>query len=428
VVVDPPPIENLGTASVGLFLVLHAFSSGTTALTGVEAISNGITAFREPRSRNAGLTLMWMAVILGSLFLGITFLAGQIGAVPAHSETVISQLARTVYDGRGLGYILTIAATTVILIMAANTSYADFPRLAALIAADGFLPRQLLYRGSRLVFGRGIVMLSAVACLLIIAFQASVSALIPLYAIGVFMSFTLSQSGMAVRWRKSGHLKPHEEVREAGSVVRHDPRWRTKMLVNGFGAACTFVVMLVFATTKFRDGAWVIIFLVPALVAVFLTIHAHYRNMAKKLSLESYGTPPRMRRHRVIVPISGVHRGTLAAMDYARSLSDDITAVHVSLDPDDAERIRVKWQAWGDGCRLVTLESPYRLLIEPLLQYVDEILAMRQENEVVTIVVPQFVPGRWWHNLLHTQTAFMLRLALVGRKGVVVTDVPYQID
>jgi amino acid transporter len=426
-VVDPPEIDHLGAASISLFLILHAFSSGTTALTGVEAISNGITAFKEPKSRNAGATLLWMATILGVLFVGITVLSGRVGAVPSEAETVISQLARTVFDGRGAPYLVTIGATTVILIMAANTAFADFPRLAALVAGDGFLPRQLTYRGSRLVFSRGIATLALVACLLIAAFDASVTNLIPLYAIGVFMSFTLSQGGMAVRWRKSGRLAPGAEIKERGSTVRYDKRWRLKMIVNGFGAACTFVVMLVFAATKFHDGAWIILVLVPALIAGFYGIHQHYRGLARKLSLERFGAPPRMTRHCVIVPISSVHRGTLAALDYGRALSDDVTAVHVALDSDDTNRLRRKWDKWGDGVRLVTLESPYRLLMEPLLEYIEEIAALRQPNELITVVVPQFVPNRWWHNLLHTQAALMLNLALRDVEGVVITDVPYQV-
>lgn len=275
-VTNPPAMERLHEArAISLFLILRAFASGTTALTGVEALSNGITAFKEPRSRNAGLTLIWMSAILGTLFLGITLLAGQIGAIPSEEETVISQLARTAFAGRGLLYLGTIWATTLILIMAANTSFADFPRLSALIAGDSFLPRQLTYRGSRLVFSRGIMVLAAIACLLIIAFQASVTALIPLYAIGVFLSFTLSQSGMARRWWKIGHLAPGQEVKERGSTLRHEPRWRLKMVINAFGAACTAVVMLVFAITKFRDGAWIVVLLTPTLVFIFLRIHHH---------------------------------------------------------------------------------------------------------------------------------------------------------
>lgn len=312
--------------------------------------------------------------------------------------------------------------------MAANTAYADFPRLAALHAGDGFLPRQLMYRGSRLVFSRGIVILSLVAILLIIAFRASVTALIPLYAIGVFLSFTLSQLGMAVRWRKIGRMLPGQEVHEPGSVLRHDPRWRLKMVVNGFGAVSTFIVMVVFAATKFRDGAWIIVLLVPVLVWVFFRIHFHYRGLARRLSLDDYGAPPRMLRHRVIVPVGGVHRGTLAALDYAHSLSRDITAVHVSIDPEESARLRRKWDQWANGVRLVILESPYRLMVEPLLEYIDELAELRQPNEVITVVVPQFVPGRWWHNFLHTQTAFMMRLALIGKKGIVITDVPYHVE
>lgn len=428
-VVDPPPLHALeAVAGVTPFLILHAFSSGTTALTGVEAISNGIPAFKEPRSRNAGVTLIWMSVILGMLFLGITFLSGQIGALPSEHETVISQLSRTVFGGRGTVYLLSIAATTVILVMAANTSFADFPRLSALVAADGFLPRQFTYRGSRLVYSRGIAALAVVASVLIVLFDASVTGLIPLYAIGVFLSFSLSQAGMARRWWKMGHLSLGQEVQERGSTLRFDARWQPKMLLNAFGAVCTTVVMLVFAATKFREGAWVVVFSTPALVAVFYAIHRHYRELAKNLSLEDYGVPPQARRNRVILPISGVHRGTLAALRYARTLSDDVTAVHVTVDPEEAERVRGKWRTWGEGVRLVILDSPYRLLLEPLLGYIEEILRQRQPNDTVTIVVPQFVPRRWWHNLLHTQTALLLRLALMFRPGIVITDVPYHVE
>jgi amino acid transporter len=428
-VVDPPPLEVAQHLSgITPFLILHAFSSGTTALTGVEAISNGITAFKEPRSHNAGITLIWMSAILGTLFLGITFLAGQIHAIPSEAETVISQLARTVFAGRGVLYLSAIAATTVILIMAANTSFADFPRLSALAAADGFLPRQLAYRGSRLVYSRGITALAVIASLLIIIFNASVSALIPLYAIGVFLSFTLSQAGMARRWWKIGQLPPGTEVQERGSVLRYEPGWAVKMTINGFGAFCTAGVTLVFAFTKFAEGAWLVLLLIPLLVALFLAIHRHYRDLAAHLSLEDYGEPPRILRHCVIVPVSGVHRGTLEALRYARSLSDDVTAVHVSIDPEEAKALRRKWELWGGGARLVILDSPYRLLLEPLLQYIEEIAARRQPNETITIIVPQFVPRRWWHNFLHNQTAMMLRLALLFRRGIVITDVPFHLQ
>jgi amino acid transporter len=428
-VVAPPPLDvTPAVSAITPFLILHAFSSGTTALTGVEAISNGIPAFKEPRSHNAGITLIWMSVILGTLFLGITLLAGDISAVPSEEETVISQLARTAFGGRGTLYLGVIGATTVILIMAANTSFADFPRLSALLAADGFLPRQLTYRGSRLVYSRGIVALALIASLLIVIFNASVSALIPLYAIGVFLSFTLSQAGMARRWWKIGHLSPGEEIQERGSVLRYEPGWTYKMVINGFGSFCTAGVTLVFAITKFAEGAWIVLLLIPLLVAIFFAIHRHYRDLAAHLSLAHYGTSPRILRHRVILPLSGVHRGTLEALRYARLLSNDITAVHVSIDPEAGQTIRQKWDIWGGGARLVILDSPYRLLLEPLIEYIEEIAGQRQPNETITIVVPQFVPRSWWHNFLHNQTAMLLRLALLFRRGIVITDVPVHVD
>ena len=425
---DPPALEMAHGAATGitLFILLRAFSSGTTALTGVEAISNGIPAFRDPKSKNAAMTLVWMSIILGTLMLAITFLAVQVGAVPSEEETVISQIARTVYGGRNLLYLLEMVATTLILIMAANTAYADFPRLSALLAADGFLPRQLAFRGSRLVFSRGIAALTIIASVLIIIFDASVTLLIPLYAIGVFLAFTLSQVGMARRWQKSGRLAPGEELVERGSTLQHNPGWRHKMIVNGFGAILTGIVTLVFAVTKFRDGAWIVLILIPAMVLIFSMIHRHYRELAKDLSLDEYGAPPRLGRHRVILPVSSVHRGTLAALEYAKTLSDDVTAVHVSMDPDSIAKLQERWEEWGEGVRLVVLDSPYRLLVEPLLEYIEEVNAARQPNDTITIVVPQFIPKSWWANALHTQTAFMLGLALRFKPGVVITNVPYQ--
>jgi len=428
-VANPPTLDVEQIAgAITPFLILHAFSSGTAALTGVEAISNGITAFKEPRSKNAAITLLWMSVILGTLFLGITFLAGQVHAIPSEAETVISQFSRTVLGGRSILYLATITATTIILIMAANTSFADFPRLSALLAIDGFLPRQLAYRGSRLVYSRGIFALALIASLLIVVFQASVTALIPLYAIGVFLSFTLSQAGMARRWRKIGKLEPGEEIHERGSLLRFERGWKSKMWINGFGAICTLIVMFVFIGTKFLEGGWIVIVLVPVLVFIFSAIHRHYLGVSNCLSLDNYGPPPRIERCRVILPISSVHRGSLAALRYARTLSDDITAVHVSLDPEESEKVRQRWEKWGEGIRLVILESPFRLLLEPLLAYIEEVESHNQPDEILTIVVPQFVPRQRWHNILHTQTAFLLRLALLFKPGVVITDVPYQVE
>jgi amino acid transporter len=429
VVVNPPELHVAETlVAITPFLILHAFANGTTALTGVEAISNGITAFKEPRSRNAAITLIWMSIILGSLFLSISYLTSQIQGVYSHDETIISQLARTVFNGRGLLYLATIAATTVILLMAANTAYAGFPRLGALAAEDRFLPRQLTFRGSRLVYSNGIITLAVIASLLIIVFRARVDLLIPLYAIGVFLSFTLSQIGMARRWWKIGHLEEGQEVVEAGSVLRYEKGWHTKMLINSFGALCTAIVMFIFAITKFREGAWVVLIIIPVLVKLFFTIHGHYKDLADHLTLDKFsGLPARQTRHRVIMPLSGIHQGTLEALRYAKLLSHDVTAVHVSIESDETEKVRKKWKTWGEGTRLVILDSPFRLFIEPLLEYLEEIIDNRQPNETITIVVPQFIPSKRWHQALHMRTADFLRQELLSKAGVVITDVPYQV-
>jgi len=428
-VTDPPLFEATQVITVLTpFILLHAFANGTTALTGVEAISNGITAFKEPRSKNAGITLIWMSIILGSLFLGLSFLAGKVHAVFSEEETVISQLARTIFEGRGIPYLMLIAGTTIILILAANTAFADFPRLGALHAKDGFLPRQLTYRGSRLVYSRGIVALAIISSALIIIFQASVTRLIPLYAIGVFLSFTLSQAGMARRWWKLGHLKPGVEIIEAGSTLKYERGWQYRMVINGFGAICTAIVMVVFSVTKFTEGAWVVLILTPVLVTVFFSIHHHYQRLAKRLSLDKFGfTAPRTIRHRVIMPISGVHRGTLAALRYARILSDDVTAIHVMIEPAESEKVRQKWKKWGEGVRMVILDSPYRLFVEPLLAYIAEIAQQRQSGETITVVVPEFISNNRLGSALHTNTADLLRSQLRNQEGIVITSVPYHV-
>jgi amino acid transporter len=427
VLTDAPLVEGGAVQALSLFVILRAFANGTTSVTGVEAISNGIMAFKEPRSRNAGITLLWMAGILGSLMLGITFLALQVGAIPSEQETIVSQLTRAIYGGRNIIYLLTIISTTVILMMASNTAFADFPRLGALIAGDGFLPRQLNYRGSRLVFTRGIIALAVISSALVIRFDANVTGLIPLYAIGVFLSFTLSQGGMARRWWKSGHLKPGEEIIEPGSVLRRDTGWLHKMIINGVGAICTVVVMIVFGVTKFHDGAWIVVVLIPILVTIFYTIHHHYRSLARQLSLESEPKIRAICHNRVVVPIAGVHHGSLEALRFARTLSPDVTAVHISLDENEKNKIEEKWNKWGGGIRLVVLKSPYRLFLEPLLDYIDQLEEVTHPNEIITIVVPQFVPRYGWQNLLHTRAAEALRKELLHRDNIVITEVPYQV-
>ena len=426
IVIDPPPIETLHAEPLTLFLLLRAFSNGTTALTGVEVIANGVKSFKEPRTHNAIVTMIWMSTILGVLFLGIVFLLGVIGAIPSEAETVISQLARTVFGNRGLLYLGTITATTIILILATNTAFAGFPALSAIIAEDGYLPRQLAYRGSRLVFSRGIISLTAIASLLIIIFNASVTALIPLWAVGVFLSFTLSQAGMARHWWKN--QRPADKQLTKKEIMHpYDRGWRWKLAINGLGAMTTAIVTLIFAVTKFADGAWIIVLLLPALVMSFFAIHRHYVHLAQDLSLEHYGQPPPARRHRVIMPVSAIHQGTLEALDYALTLSRDVTAVHISIDQAQTEKLQHKWDEWGQGVRLVVIESPYRTFLEPFLEYVHELRTILQPNERLTIVVPQFIPKHWWHNLLHTQTAFWLRFVLLNKRGVVITEVPYQV-
>lgn len=428
-VVDPPELELIGAAQpLTFFLLLRAFSNGTSAVTGVEAISNGITAFKEPRSRNAGITLIWMAVILGAFLLGITFIAVQIQAIPSETETVISQLGRTIFVDKGLFYYLLIGATTVILVMAANTAFAGFPRLSALISADGYLPRQLTYKGDRLVYSNGMFALALVASVLIVAINASVTNLIPLYAIGVFLSFTISQVGMALRWRKASRLAPGESLNEGETSITYEKNWLLKMVINSFGAVTTAVVMVVFALSKFADGAWIVMILLPLLVAMFLIIKRHYATLRGQLTLRGFGSLPQVLRHRVILPIGGVHRGSLVALRYARTLSNDITAVHVSIDEEETQKLVKRWEVWGDGARLVIIESPYRLFLDPLLEYISKIEDQLTANEIITVVVPQFIPEKAWTRSLHSRTANTLRNVLLNREKIVITEVPYQVE
>ncbi len=428
VVVDPPAIELMDIAQpVTFFLLLRSFSNGTSAVTGVEAISNGITAFKEPRSKNAGITLIWMAVILGSLLVGITFLAFQIKAIPSETETVISQIGRTVFETRGLLYYMVIAATTVILIMAANTAFAGFPRLGALIAADSFLPRQMAYKGDRLVYSNGMIALAVVAALLIVAIGASVTNLIPLYAIGVFLSFTISQVGMAIHWKRVGNIEPGKEAKHGDSTLKFEKNWPIKMIINGFGALTTGIVMVVFAVTKFSDGAWIVLVLIPLLVVGFMIIHRHYKTLGNQLSLQGYGSMPEVTRHRVVLLVSGVHRGTLEGLRYARTISEDITAVHVSIDDVETQKLIKRWEVWGDGTRLVIVESPYRLFLDPVLEYISRLEDQLGSGELITVVVPQFIPLKRWSRFLHSRTADSLRKALLNRDKIVITELSYQV-
>jgi amino acid transporter len=409
-----------------IFLILRAFSSGCTALTGIEAISNGITAFKQPRSHNAAITLIWMSGILITLFLSITFLANQIQAVPSEVETIISQLGRTIYGDNSPMYFLVLAGTALILLMAANTSYADFPRLAALHAGDGFLPRQLTYRGGRLVFSWGIVVLGALAGVLVIIANARTTALIPLYAIGVFLSFTISQAGMVVHLRDIGKLKPGETHKTADTTLEYDRSWMIKLIVSAVGCACTFVVMCVFAVTKFRDGAWFIVILVPTLVMIFFRIHRHYKEVAHTLSLKGINVDKRARPMQTLILVDDVHAETARMVNFAKSLDNPWKAVHIGVSPEKAEVVQRKWkERIGEG-ELVIIPSPYRLLAEPLREYVEAERA-KVQNGYIHVIMGNLVMDTFWEQALHQNSALLFNLALGGLERVVVTQVPYQI-
>ncbi len=411
--------------TLSLFLVLRAFSSGCTALTGIEAISNGITAFKEPRSKNAAITLAWMSSILITLFLSITFIATQIQTIPLHTETVISQIGRTVWGEGTLMYFLVLAGTALILLMAANTSYADFPRLAALIAGDGFLPRQLTYRGGRLVFSWGILLLAIAASTLVVIANASVTALIPLYAVGVFLSFTLSQSGMVVRLWKAGHLKEGESIQSLETAITYDPHWKREIVISALGAICTFVVMIVFAVTKFTSGAWFIVLLIPLLMLMFLRIHRHYKDVAKLLSREQ-SEKVRTRPVKSIILVDNVHAETVRMVNFAKSLCDNWVAVHVAVSPERTAQTRQKWeQRIGEG-ELIILDSPYRQLSEPIQDYILK-LQKREPDIFVHVIMGHLVMDSFWEQALHQNSAFIFNLSLARLENVVVTTVPYQI-
>jgi amino acid transporter len=406
-----------------LFLLLRAFSSGAIAVTGTEAISNGITAFREPKSHNAAATMAWMSVLIGTMFVGTTVLATRIHAIPMENETVISQLARTIY-GPGALHLIILVATTLILILAANTSFADFPRLAALHAGDGFLPRQLTYRGGRLVFSWGIVALAAVSCLLVIVFRADVSRLIPLYAIGVFLSFTMSQVGMVVRWQKIGRLRPDEVVETKGSVLRYDPRWRFKQGINAVGALLTTTVIVVLAVTKFMHGAWIVVILIPTLVLIFFRIHHHYQDVRRALSVSGLQTPPPPAPIIHVVLISDVHVAALRQIQFVRSLGFRWIAVHVATNEEKAAEVHRKWRRFFPEEPLVMLPSPIRDVVGPIRSYLERLRA-EHPNAFIHVIMSQLLMDNLFEQALHQNTTVIFKLALQHIPGVVVTDVAY---
>jgi len=440
-----PPIstENLKLAEgyhlqpVTLFLLLGAFANGCVALTGTEAISNGIPAFKQPEARNAATTLTWMAVLLATMFIGTSVMAYFYHVHPLENETVISQFARIIFKGpMGWFYYVIQGTTALILVLAANTSFADFPRLSSLLARDRFMPRQFGTRGDKLVFSNGIIILAIFSAILVAAFGGDTSRLIPLYAVGVFLSFTLSQVGMVRHWMKAGraqradgpsHEKPAADnpadLADERKQARH---WRKSILINGLGAIATFIVLMVLIITKFIHGAWIVVVLIPLLVMMFRAIHRHYQELGKQLTMEGIqGLRPI--RHEVIVPISGIHRGVVRALEYAKAIAPEhVTALYINIDEDITKKLREKWHQLGGGVELVVLASPYRSLVGPLIRYLDRRMKAHPD-QMLTVVLPEFIPAKWWQHLLHNQTSLLLKGALLFKPDVIVTSVPYHL-
>jgi amino acid transporter len=403
------------TQSVTLYLILHTFSAGCTALTGIEAISNGVPSFQLPEAKNAGKTLIIMAVLMSILFVGSTGLTQYLGVTARPDETILSALTRRLV-GDGVAYYVIQISTMLILAVAANTSYAGFPRLAAILAKDGFLPRQLTGLGDRLVFANGIVFLAVATGALIVLFGGNSHALVPLFAVGVFLAFTLSQAGMVRHW-----------LRERGSG------WHFKAFLNGVGALATGTTVLIIGVSKFLEGAWITVFLIPALVIIFFRIRSHYRRVAQGLTL--HGLPPSIKPApvpRVVIPISGVHRGIVNAVNFARTISANITAVYVELEPGNADAVLKRWNTFWPDIPLVVVSSPYRSIIRPLLDFLDETDARHNDGQLATVILPEFIPAKWWQSLLHNQTALLLKAAMLYRRRNrgfqnVIIDVPYHL-
>ena len=405
----PPPPEAVPVVEpLSVFMVLRAFSGGCASLTGTEAVANGVQYFKPPESRNAGITLIWMAAILATSVIGVTFVAHYYHIVPRPEETVVSMLGRQIF-GRTWVYYMIQVATAVILLLAVNTSFAGFPMLASIMAKDRFLPRQFANRGDRLVFSNGIIICAGISSLLLVIFRGSTHALIPLYAIGVFGAFTLSQGGMVKHW-----------WRERGR------RWRLHAAINALGTVVTGVVVVVVAVTKFVYGAWIVIIVIPLLVLGFLTVRRHYETLRRQLSLDGF-SPPKLGRHPVVLLVAGIHRGVINALSYARAISPNVTAITVDLDPTATSRLRMQWQEWAPDVPLVILDSPYRSILIPVLHYIDQ-MEKQKDGAYMTIILPEFIPAKWWQHLLHNQTALLIKGALLFRRGKVAISIPYHLE
>ena len=391
-----------------LFLILRAIAAGCTAVTGMEVISNGVKTFRQPESQNAATTMLYMSLILGTLFIGISVLASQFGVQPKLDETVVSQLARLTFGTGALYYALQFG-TMLLLVLAANSAFAAFPQLASILARDRYMPRQMATFGDRLVFSNGIIILGVIACLLLIIFHGDPHALIPLYAVGVFISFTLSQAGMVRRW-----------------LSKKGPHWQTKLIVNGLGSVSTGIAIIIIATTKFTQGAWIVFLLIALLVWMFRSIRAHYKAVSEQIALTRDHRPPLPRRNIVLVPINGVNQAVIRAVDYARSRPGEVRAVMVDVDTQATARIQIQWAQWGCGIQLTVLPCPYRSVLSSILDYVEDLLN-KEPDTWVTVVIPEILPARWWHNILHNQRALMLKASLLFKDRVILTDVPFHL-
>ena len=420
--IGPIPVDMLSeegrelremSQALTVLMLLRAFSSGAVALSGVEAVSNGVPAFRRPESRNASITLLWMAVILGSCFFGISLLASKLQPVRSHDDpTSIAMMAEFIYGGKGVLFWVTQIATFAILTLAANTAYADFPRLSSIIARDGYLPRQLSTRGDRLVFSNGIVFLAAVAAGLIIAFNGDISSLIPLYAVGVFTGFTLSQAGMVVH---------HVRLKEG--------RWKASLAVNAVGAVATGIVALVVVVSKFTEGAWIPAAIIPMLVILFKGINSHYSRVSRQLRTSPQALRSRtIRRHTMVVLVGNIHHGVVDALHYAQSLRPDhLTAVHVASSEEEHELMRQQWEEYGFDVPLEIVSSPYRDINGAIMRYLTE-LDDRWENDQITVIIPEFVVRKWWEQILHNQSALFLKGRLLFRRNIAVLSLPYHLE
>jgi len=414
-----PEAVPMGTQAIGIFLILRAFASGSVALTGVEAIANGVPAFKPPEAKNAGNTMLAMAVLLGVIFIGVTIIALQYGIVPSADlsggPTVIAMVAQTAFGRSNPLYYTFQVATALILFLAANTSFNAFPRLGAILAEDGYFPRQFGFRGDRLAFSWGIILLAAIAALIYVAFEGNTTGLIPLYSVGVFVCFTLSQGGMVRHW-----------------VRTHEAGWWWRGLVNASGAVLTLVVLVIVLTEKFEHGAWVVAVLIPTLVTMMLFIQRQYKASARQLAVRpDFVLPAPLREERAVVPVSALNRAVIRAVNVARSIADDVLAVYISSDPDDAREMRERWERQVPGVQLVIVESPYRALAGPLMAYLDVLDRAWPPDKmqpITFVVIPEYVARHAWERILYNQSARRLRSLLVGRPHTVVVDVPYRRD